>query len=333
MVNTTLKEVTNAVVGQDGDHAGGTDWNQMAQVLKGSHATERIQSPSVQKATWVTKSAASQTLLNTEEFVLADASSNAVIITLPTAAGNLNGHFYIKRVDSALTNLVTVTTTSSQTIDGKASVTLNDRDAVLDLYSDGANWRVADLRLDLSYANYRAKGATLNRWYSNELLQNTAAIAAVVVAGTMYAMPFIVTKTTTIDSVAINVTTGGAGSSANVGIYADNGNMYPGALIQDFGSKATTATGVVTFTTGLPLSLLPGLYWLAFLCSATAPAVSGWAVAQCPPMLGSTSVLTVAYGVGWSVAQAAGALPSPFTAGGAVIIAAPIPAVFWRTSG
>ncbi len=333
MVNTTIKEPTNPVAGQDSDHWGSTDAVQVAQVMKGTHATERIQSSSIQKTPWVTKSAASQTLTNAEEYVLADATSNAVVITLPTAVGNLDGHFCIKRIDSALTNLVTINTTSSQTIDGKTSVTLNDRDAVLDLYSDGANWRICDLRLDLSYANYRAKGATLGRYYSNEVLANTAPIAAVVVAATLYAMPLIITKTTTIDSVQINVTTLGSGSAVNVGIYADNGNMYPGALIQDFGNQATATTGIKTFTTGVPLTLLPGLYWLAFNCSATAPQVSGWAVAQCPPILGTTSALTVALGVGWSVAQAAGALPSTYPAGGAAIIAAPIPGVFWRTSG
>ena len=182
--------------------------------------------------------------------------------------------------------------------------------------------------------NFRAKGATLNRYYSNEVLDNTAPITATVVAATMYALPLLISKTTTIDSVQINVTTLGAASSVNVGVYADNGNMYPGALIQDFGNQATATTGIKTFVTGVPITLLPGLYWLVFLCSATAPIVTGWTALSLPPILGISSALTgVALGLGWSVAQAAGPLPSTFTAGGAVVVAVPLPAVFWRTSG
>lgn len=332
MVNTTTKEVTNPVAGQDADHAGGTDWNQIVQVTKGSHATERIQNTSIQKITWVTKSAASQTLSDTEEYVLADATSNVVAITLPTAVGNLNGHFCIKRIDAALTNLVTINTTSSQTIEGSLTATIATRGQVLDVYSDGSNWRAAN-STDKPYHAFKAKGATLNRWYANETKINTATATQTVVAATMYALPLIVAKTLTIDSVAIQVVASGAGSAAEVGIYYDNGNMYPGALLQDFGSQATTGTGVKTYSTGLPLTVQPGLYWLAFVCSATAPTISGYPVGVLLPLLGTTSVLTAAQGVGWSVAQAYGALPSTFTAGGAVITAAPLPSVFWRTSG
>jgi hypothetical protein len=332
LVNTTIKEVTNPVAGQDGDHAGGTDWNQMAQVLKGTHSTERVQSSSIQKVTWVTKSAASQTLLVTEEYVLVDATSNAVTVFLEPAASNLNGHHCIKRVDNALTNLVTVDANGSETIDGALIIILAQRGQALDIVSDGANWRVSD-PLDVTYQMFRAKGGTLNRWYTYELNVNTASTTSTVVAATMYAFPMIIPKITTIDSVALNVTTLGSSSHIQAGIYADNGNMYPGVLIQDLGNVDTSATGVKTFATGLPLTILPGLYWLAYIVQATAPVISGYAVTQLPPILGTTSALTVAHGVGWSVSQAYGAMPNPFTAGGTVITAVPCGALFWRTSG
>jgi hypothetical protein len=332
MVNTTVKEVTNPVAGQDADHAGGTDWNQLVQVMKGTHATERIQSSSIEKTHWVTKTTSPVTLTETEEYVLADATSNAITLNLPSAVLHKNGHYCIKKVDSALAYMVTIEPDGTETIDGQARLILDGRGEVADIVSDGANWRLTRLE-KVGVPAYRAKGATLNRWYSNELNVNTAAIAAVPVAGTMYALPLIIQRVVTIDSVAINVTTGGAGSAAEVGIYADNGNLYPGALVADFGSQATTGTGVKTYTANLPVTLLPGLYWLAFVCSATAPQVSGWAVGQMAPILGTTSALTALNGLGWSVTQAYGALPNPFTAGGAVITAVPCPAVFWRTSG
>jgi hypothetical protein len=331
-VNTTVKEVTNPVAGQDADHAGGTDWNQLVQVLKGSHSTERIQSSSIEKVTWVTKSTSPVNLTDTEEYVLVDATSGAMTINLPTAVSHKNGHYCIKKIDAALACLVTIDPDGSETIDGKSTITMDGRGEVVDLISDASNWRLTRLE-KVGVPAFRAKGASLNRWYSNELNVLTAAVANSPVAGTMYALPLVIQRITTIDSVAINVTTLGAGSAAEVGIHADNGNLYPGALVADFGSQSTATTGVKTYTSSLPLTLLPGLYWLAFVCSATAPQVSGWAVAQLPPILGTTSVLTALNGVGWSVTQAYGALPNPFTGGGSVITAVPCPAVFWRTSG
>lgn len=332
MVNSTLKEVTNPVAGQDGDHAGGTDWNQMSQTVKGSHATERIQSTSIQQINWITKSAVSQTLGTTEEFILADATSNNVAITLPTTASALQTHFCIKRIDSSTSTLVTISTTSAQTIDGLSSYILYNRGQTVDLISDGSNWRIK-VPDAVGFHQYRGKGGTLNRFYSSELVVNTASTTSTVVAGTMYAFPVIFAKTTTISTVQVNVTTLGSGSSVYAALYADNGNLYPSALVADFGSVSSATTGIKSFSSNLPVTVQAGLYWLAFNCSATAPVVSGWVVAQMFPILGTTSALTAALGVGWSVSQAAGAFPNPFTGSGTVIIAVPCPAIFFQTSG
>jgi len=330
MVNTTVKEVTNPVAGQDADHAGGIDWNQLVQVAKGSHASERIQASSIQEPTWVTKTLASVTLGVTETYVLVDATSNAVQLTLPTAVSNLKGRHLIKRIDATV-NVVSIIGTGGQTIDGKTTYYVEGRDEVVEVISDGSNWRISGIREDYMADNFRARGGTLNRYYSAPpLTVNTASTTATVVAATVYAFPFIVPKTITIDTAQINVTTLGAGSTANVGVYMDNGNLYPGTLLQDFGSQSTATTGIKTFTIGVPITLVPGLYWLAFVCTATAPVVSGWAIGQCLPLLGTTSVLTAASGIGWSVSSAT--LANPFTAGGAVIIAAPIPAMFVRVA-
>ena len=57
--------------------------------------------------------------------------------TLPTAVGNTNRYTF-KNIDSTAK---TITTTSSQTIDGAATLTLQPSAAV-DLISDGSNWRI-----------------------------------------------------------------------------------------------------------------------------------------------------------------------------------------------
>jgi hypothetical protein len=75
-----------------------------------------------------------------DEIILVDAGSGNVVLTLPTAAGNSNA-YDVKKIDSS-THTVTVNTTSSQTIDGGATVTLQVQYASITLVSDGSNWFV-----------------------------------------------------------------------------------------------------------------------------------------------------------------------------------------------
>lgn len=74
------------------------------------------------------------------EVVLANATSNSVGITLPSAVSNSN-MYTVKKIDST-TNNVVVTTTSSQTIDGGPSAIIKRQYAAITLVSDGANWSV-----------------------------------------------------------------------------------------------------------------------------------------------------------------------------------------------
>jgi hypothetical protein len=81
----------------------------------------------------------------TDHFVLADATSAAFTVTLPTAVG-FTGVYNIDAI-TATTNQVTVATTSSQTIDGNTTVPLGTQASgaiyvAITLMSDGANWRI-----------------------------------------------------------------------------------------------------------------------------------------------------------------------------------------------
>lgn len=85
------------------------------------------------------------TLVNSDHVILADPTSAAFTVTLPTAVGYF-GRFTITYTGSS-NNLVTVATTSSQTIDGAATVTVGNQASgatyrSVDIVSDGANWRV-----------------------------------------------------------------------------------------------------------------------------------------------------------------------------------------------
>jgi hypothetical protein len=85
-----------------------------------------------------TKTAA-YTLVATDYTVLGNATTASFSLTLPTSVGATGQVYIIKKVDSTA-NTVTITTTSSQTIDGSASKVLSYQYDGFQLQSDGANW-------------------------------------------------------------------------------------------------------------------------------------------------------------------------------------------------
>lgn len=82
-----------------------------------------------------------RTLDVTDYAILADATSGAFNVTLPTAVGITGRIYVIKKTDSS-GNAVTVNTTSSQTIDGSTTYSLASQYKYVTVQSDGANWQV-----------------------------------------------------------------------------------------------------------------------------------------------------------------------------------------------
>lgn len=81
------------------------------------------------------------TLTATDSTVLCNATTAAFTVTLPTAVGIAGRRYAIKKTDSSA-NVVTVGTTSSQTIDGATTKALSTQYASIDIVSDGANWNI-----------------------------------------------------------------------------------------------------------------------------------------------------------------------------------------------
>jgi hypothetical protein len=80
-----------------------------------------------------------------DHVIMADATSAAFTITLPTAVG-FNGILNIEAITST-TNQITLATTSSQTIEGSSTTSLGTGSSgalysAVTLASDGANWRI-----------------------------------------------------------------------------------------------------------------------------------------------------------------------------------------------
>jgi len=84
---------------------------------------------------------AGYTVTATDYTVAANASTGALSITLPTSVGVTGKVYVVKKMDSTA-NVVTVATTSSQTIDGATTRALSLQYDAIMVQADGANWIV-----------------------------------------------------------------------------------------------------------------------------------------------------------------------------------------------
>jgi hypothetical protein len=149
--------------------------------------------------------------------------------------------------------------------------------------------------------------------------------------GQLYAIPTIELAGRQIDRVAFTKTGLGA-YSAHVGIYSDNGSLYPGVLLADLG--AATLGGSKAgwdYYSGAPLPLTfptTGVYWYA---SKFAGIYSLWMMIADGRILGYTGISKICGLTSGSV-YAAG-MPSVFGAGASLVVATTyVPAMFRRYS-
>ena len=120
------------------------------------------------------------------------------------------------------------------------------------------------------------------------------------------AFPFFLATPQTADAIAIHVSSFVNPSKCRLGVYADNGYTYPGALILDAGEVDTATDGLKSIPIVLPLQ--PGLYWLV-VTSYSNPALYT-AGNNYIPIIGGTT-LTSGYAM-WNHTQAYGPLPTPY---------------------
>jgi len=162
-----------------------------------------------------------------------------------------------------------------------------------------------------------------------ELMSRCANAGAALVAGRMYAMPFISPKAITLDQIGVYVSTLST-TTARLGIYSDGGNCYPGSRLLDAGTIDVTGTGAKKIAISQALEA-GKLYWLVIVCAAT-PAIYCIPVAAVVSILGTSNAIGTAQNAGLYVTQAYGALPATFPSSPTLITAAPIPAIFVRLS-
>jgi hypothetical protein len=194
-------------------------------------------------------------------------------------------------------------------------------------FSTGAQLSDIIYEMTTKDLNYDRKEGTaqFESWFTSPIT-GTALTTGAVVAGRLYAIPFVVPKRIRIDRIAINVTTLGTGN-ARMGIYESDEKGYPSKRLCASAEVSVSSTGVKSAT--VDVVLMPGLKWLVVVAAGT-PTLRSFAVASLIPILGHGSSLGTAANFGLYVAYAYAALPATFPSSPTMITAVPIPTVFVR---
>lgn len=133
----------------------------------------------------------------------------------------------------------------------------------------------------------------------------------------LVALPLLVPQDTTVDAIGTYVVSAGLATSyARLGLYADDGTFYPGALLEDSGEFVLSTAGAKTTTFAVARTLTRGIYWLVSNVNDDNP---GWQYHDWDTLLplGIDGSLQGAMAVGLMAAQAYGPLPAAFPAGAA----------------
>lgn len=143
---------------------------------------------------------------------------------------------------------------------------------------------------------YRRTGTT--RYYNSAIngsaLTTGSALCSELSGDTIYAVPIILPKQVSVDYIGVYATTAQTGKYVKLGIYTDDGNVYPNALVSgsDSGALSMTGTGVKGAT--ISCTIGPGLYWLCVLTDSTSGVLRAINVGGTMPILGYTSSLGTA---------------------------------------
>ena len=132
------------------------------------------------------------------------------------------------------------------------------------------------------------------------------------VADKLYAFAYPVIRPRTPDKLVFGVYIAAAGKKIRIGVYADNGNCYPGARISNGAEVDVGTTGLKTldYTT----QLAKGIYWIAIISDGT-PKI--YATRDHLGISGDTANAYEAIAT-WTKADTYGDLPDPFPSGGAL---------------
>ena len=111
-------------------------------------------------------------------------------------------------------------------------------------------------------------------------------------AGKSIAYPFLLHTAGLLGSMAVNVTSGGAGSLTRLGLYKSGSNGLPSALLAATSDISTVTTGFKSSSVITPIRLTPGWYWVALnVISGSLPSLTSSFATDSPA--GSDGILNL----------------------------------------
>lgn len=131
------------------------------------------------------------------------------------------------------------------------------------------------------------------RYYYAGAIGGDTTTWAVTAIDRMFSAPLMFNKRVIIDKISLLVTTGAAaGGVGRVGIYADNGELFPGTLIEGSAELVTTVAQEIGHTLASPLTLEAGeIVWLSCLFGVAVPTVRSLVSGSAAPIWGSPDPL------------------------------------------
>lgn len=150
------------------------------------------------------------------------------------------------------------------------------------------------------------------RFYTPWTASTSSAIPA---ADTLELLPFYVPAGAMLDRLGVDVTIAGtAGAVVRLGVYTDDGNGRPDALLLDAGTVAATAVGQPLIDLSAAPFAFPaaGLFWIGGAVqggAGTRPTVRR-GVSMGVPVSGTTAAQTAGTPAGYTLGGVGGALPA-----------------------
>lgn len=260
------------------------------------------------------------------DLVPCDTSAGAFTVTLP-AASTGKGRIAVKLVVSGNTLNLALTGSDKFNVTGGSTtgtLTLTNQGIICE--SDGSSiWTVTADDIPLSQLDSRYStpaglftGAIPGQWYLPDIAIEGGGVSTLSF-GTLYAMPKLLRAGTIAGIAARHFGTATASEVCRLGIYADNGTGYPGALVIDAGTiDLSTAVAIKSITISQAIST-SGLYWLAGVKqgptnNATMLVFAASAgIAQSRFQMPADSDFQARTTCGFTQASVTGALPANFT--------------------
>ena len=216
----------------------------------------------------ITTKTSNYTATSFDEHILADATSGAVTVTLPTAVGRTDP-ITVKKIDSS-TNAVTIDGAGSETIDGQLTRRLDAQWDYCTLVPSGSGWYVKAAPTAISWTERPSEQGLLAWTYDPNMAGHVTAQSNAGVAGRITLVKIPIREQITWSNIWFGLSgVDGAASLANcyLGVYDSAGNLKgTTADISSSLMSGATAKAVALVT---PFTAAPGTYFIAMLLNGT----------------------------------------------------------------